>query len=1220
MVKRDKAGLTSQVSSEFPTNTTGAITAQRLRDYLTDINDSLGNVSAAEDGRYLRGTAVDGVLTNASITEDVNEILVEKTAAFTPSINIGSSQVRVLGELVYLQTTISGRAFSPMGAPFTTAGTSNPMYVKLGASEELPETAQQRTQDETLALTAGQSMAFTQVGGAGTDHIARQFVVSATQAGTLRLEIFVGTDATGRKIVDQQYSVIIGETTLAFDSFPYINPSYTYFIRYTAVTDVTIRGTTISTVFTPYSVVSGWPFSEVRVLTDDDGAHVADLIEALTGDDRLDYTTLRNLPATGAAMLTSTNIAVDGNVTAGVWEPPSFDANHLILDSAQVTGDITSVNASSGTVFGNDTFFAISNIDSSDRSFTLNDVAVNFSGLGGGAQSISLPARTTTLFFSDLGFPAPIANYSIGAASGQHPLTVQRDTPSQTTLAAIASASTGGNSGLWVVANDQISANEANVPAAVQIRALRAGILNANNVEISTTATAKSGVVLAAGSIVRIFSDTDLRVVSSPRAAQGARYPDIPISSTIHINQAALYSIYRNRTLVYSGSGTIEVRLFSLQNTGEIAFTNYDDVFCFRNDGTGTLRLRTFQVNTVFSSNQSDRIDIGPGILVCVRPVRWSGSGVAVFNVIQQGQASDIMIEDIAINTDWYRDDTDATAADNYVRLHNRKETTDGLVKDHILTSSATNNPISLRFQRIDFQDDIAWIQWWSTFDTNVPPLTSGGDSPGAIIASIPAALSYIQTNINNGFDFVFRPFEGTVAIQSIDFVSGNTVRLVLEANVPDLVSVNHEIEVQSATNAVHNGTWVVDSIPNATTIHITNPGVSDGTADEATTPAFIDVPVYCDAVLVSHDLRQVNFNMYEDDARTSLLAAGDINANWFDHTFDGTGSVLGIGYNTDVSVTTSQVAIQDAKEQFHLAMGGGRRSVHLLFNGDPNDGGPSVPEYLATRPIPENHPVIHIQTQGTADFYFNTESVNIPVGESRQYRIYSDPDNDSNDVDIRVGHSTASHFFQFFDNTVPVFPLSNGTFVDIEGYNDGTLHGWRITSAFEKVVPSINIYDTAVTAFTGNIPISVVTQVLLTLSEDPSYTFVTSSNQKIQLSTGLEARIEAQIDVLFNGTEGTGLLFAPITLMPSFERAAVTTNLPQFADRTSLLLSRNGQSGAAAPKFGQTLKVDFIYQPNASDLIGFEVQFGTLPAGYSATDFQFQNFRYTVTIQGNLD
>ena len=1211
MVKRTKTELGSEITTQFADNTTGDITAGRLRTYLGDINDSLANVADVMAGHHLTLSAVDGVLEQSSIIENSNEIDIDKPAVFRPRINIGASELRVLGELIYFATGVTNRSFTPAGAPFDTNGTSNLMYVKLETVEQLPAAANQTVRDQVQVLTAGQSMSFTQPGATGTSHIARQFVIDLTQAGDVRLEIFAGNDATGRKLVDQTFTgLIVGENTLLFDTYPFINPSITYFVRYTAITDVSIRGTIISTVFFPYNVVTGWPYSEVRVLTNDDAAHIVDLIEALTGDDRLDYNALRNLPATGAAPLVSTNLPVDAAVTSGVWNRTSFDGVHFLLDSSEVTGVITTINAAAGTTFGNDSFFAISNVDTTTREFTLDATVSPFSGVASG-RTLSLPAQTTTLFFSDLGTPAPIANYAVGAIGADHPVLVARDTPSIATLATIAAASIAGNSGLWVIAADQIDATESGVSSSVQIRALGANLLDSNGVIIPTTATAKSGIVLARGTIVRVFSSTDLRVVSTPMMAQGSLYPDLTQTGILlHINTQTLYNRHRNRTTVFSGSLNVEVRMFQVQfpNTEGILIS-FEDVFGFRNDGTGTVTVRAFQVGTTFSDG-STQIVLNNGDAVYVRPRVPTVANTGLFEIVQQGQAAGISAQYV-IRNDWYRDGTDSTAVDNTVRLHTRQDVVDGNVRDHIISVTATNNPVVLRFEHRNIQDDRAWVALWEGWGFSVPPV---GPTIFDIRNDVPIAVTWVENNITDSSNFEINDPNVTHLITSITFLTGQTVRVNIDSALISYMVVLDVIRISGSTVAANNGDWAITTIyPDRLAFEITIPGSS---AANNTGPAgLLTRPLYGRTALVADDLRQANVNLFRNSARNNPVTV--FPSDWFDLTTDPApvGSLINIGYNNDLAITSSALSIEDDAEVFFQVKGGSRGNITLFDNRTSYNSGDN--------PLPVNVETINIDTLGTARFYIAEFPDHLEVGETRNYRINSYDINDNDDVRIFVGDPSSR---VTFDEGFEFVDVINGTGHTIQLYNDGTQSGARLISPLSKNVPTAPLWSTPISADGAQInplPISLI-NVIADQNEDTNGYFfnVGSINpNRLTLRAAADYTFEASLDVLFNGTQpSTGLLFVPITLMPVRVRSGGSADLDQFADTVSLLFSRNGLSGTGAPKFSHTLRVRFEWQGLVDDQISFQLRFGTFPAGFSTADIQLANWRWTATAELNLN
>lgn len=1210
MVQRTKTELGAQITSQFPTNTTGQITAERLRTYLNDLNDSVANIAGLLEGVHVRISAVEGVLAASNVSETDDEVEVDKSVAFLPQINIGSSQVKVLGELIYLETVISGQAFAPVGTPFTTAGTGNPMYVKLDAVEQLPAGANQLLQDEALALTAGQSMSFTQPGAAGTDHISRQFLVRATQAGRVRLQMYNGSDATGRKIVDQEFDLVVGDNTLVFQTYPRVTPAFTYFIRYTAVTPVTILGTTIATVFVPYNITRGWPYSQVRVLTDDDGAHIADLLEALSGNDRLDYNALRNLPAAGAASLTSTNISIDSTVTSGVWNRTTFDGVHFLLDSAQVTGDVTTLNADTGTVFGNDTFFAVSNLDSANRQFTIDGTVSPFTGLLTG-RSFTLPARTTTLFYCDTGSPAPVANYSTGAGGSGHPVIVVRDTPTVATLAEIAGASVNGNSGLFVVAANQVQGTEGSIDVSIQIRALTGDLLDADGNLIPTTATSKRNVRLEGGTLVRVFSSTDLRVISTPMRATSARYPDLPQTGVLlHINSQTLYNRHRNRTTVFSGSLNVEVRLFQVQfPSAEAILIGFTDVFGFRNDGTGNVTVRAFQVGTTFSGGAT-QIVLSPGDALYVRPTVPTTPQTGLFEIVQQGQSTAIFNQE-PINSDWYRDSVGAVAANRPARLYRQREMAEGIVRDHIKTSTFANNPVTLRFQSRDIQDDIAWIEWWATFQ----PLQPLGTNVAEIEGNVPSRLSTIQSAINNGYDFQFNDPGVIAGITSISYLSGNTYRVNLGAPLADYIAVNDTITISGVGLAAFNNNWAAVAISGDRLAFDITRTPNNGATDNQGTGGEIRRTIYADAVLVSHTLRQVNFNLYTDATRIDLLTS--IPPAWFNITTEPapTNNVLSIAYNTDIEVTPAFLGIQDDAGDFFITKGGPRGSVSVVDNRTSYSSG--------TVRLPVTSENIVIDTLGIATFLLPEFPDELEVNETRRYRIHGHPDvSSTNDIRVVVGETGN---LLTFDEGFDEITVIGGNYVDIELHNDGDRSGVRLASPLQRTrvaAPTFTTPQLMSTAQIDPLPVSTIL-VIVAQDEDPNENFidVDSTNRRLVLRADGDYTFEAAVTVQFTGAEPTSaFLFATATLVPVTNRSDTDTEQTSFKDTISLEMERGGLSGSGAPKPQHTLRTRFDWQGQTNDTVRFRLRLDQIPAGFTAADFEVRDFSWNAAVQIGLN
>ena len=212
----------------------------------------------ATDGQLV--SIKSNALALASVFETDDELNVQKA-----QIQIGLSTLGPLGDIVRLTSPINNREFIPAGTEVEAGGTSDLRYIELGASADLPAGAQQTNDTESQAVAAGNSMEFVSVGAAGVNHIAEKFTIRTTTASTIRLQIFFGSvENMANLIVDQVYTTNAGgDTELAFNTGPHFEDGVSYFIKYTAITDVTILGDTISAEFIPYSITSGRSYTQI---------------------------------------------------------------------------------------------------------------------------------------------------------------------------------------------------------------------------------------------------------------------------------------------------------------------------------------------------------------------------------------------------------------------------------------------------------------------------------------------------------------------------------------------------------------------------------------------------------------------------------------------------------------------------------------------------------------------------------------------------------------------------------------------------------------------------------------------------------------------------------------------------------------------------------------------------------------------------------------------
>ena len=289
--------------------------------------------------------------------------------------------------------------------------------------------------------------------------------------------------------------------------------------------------------------------------------------------------------------------------------------------------------------------------------------------------------------------------------------------------------------------------------------------------------------------------------------------------------------------------------------------------------------------------------------------------------------------------------------------------------------------------------------------------------------------------------------------------------------------------------------------------------------------------------------------------------------------------------------------------------LGGPRGEV---FDFD-NTGG----EYQNTRFLPLNQEQIRIRTSGTADFFFNIDPSDLPANQFRRYTLFSDAANDNDDVDIAVGQPGTPVTFDEGLNSVSVL---NGTDQQIEIYNDGINSGVRIVQPFEKYIPSASLTN-VVTPAEGPLAMSIV-EIVVAESQDPNFSFYGITNNRIICRGRFRYLFTFRVKLRFDGAEDTGLSFVNVELVPTRTRSAVTTDLSRETGNSSATIQfvRNGDNSADATKPVYTLTGNLNYFAEPNDEIGWELRFGTFPAGYSTADLRQIERQYTITVKGGID
>lgn len=713
----------------------------------------------------------------------------------------------------------------------------------------------------------------------------------------------------------------------------------------------------------------------------------------------------------------------------------------------------------------------------------------------------------------------------------------------------------------------------------------------------------------------------------------------VTANGLISVPDETAYELYANKRVVFrhSSAGAVQTKIFQLPVAGNApgirpAFVRTGDFFEIVNDPTvnptRTMIVRTH--NSTESIGGTDRqVTLQPNefIRVEVPPTnltRWavvSRGFVSGASGVSGSDGSSMMTATVVTDRPNYetRPWTNGLDGTAYHTGDVHIERIETVVPDNViyhLTSPAdTNNPIALYFD-----DDQSMIAWWQHILPNQAELQLGNDY-FTVQSNIAGGVSWLNTNIGTNYAFELKiPDAVDLAIESFAYVSGTTIRVHVESGVPDLTTipgftVGQPIKIEGSSVSELNGNFGLVSVTSAH-FEISALDLSSSTI-ESDSPAVVSLIWYGSVAVASTTNRQYNFNLYNDAQRISPATIG---ANHFDpdSDIDSVQSALDVPYQAAIE-RTPRLTLEDEEGTIHYVSSGTIHNIHTINNGDPRFNPlPASDDYQQERTIPEGSPVVHVRTEGRVTIRLPNRDT-IPEGQSRQYRIFSDPLNAQHEVLIanQVG---VNHF----DGTVRALQLRNGESVDIEMYNDGFNVGARILSPIDKVQRSGSVYGTPETATTANtIPMDIDRFGAGNLNQDEGFYFfsppgsINSDNSLVRLLTeGTSYEFDTKIDVLFNGTEPTGLQFVDVTIMPMLKRVDIGqtsfVDQPGIATTGQLVLSRSGLSGSSAPKSRITIQNSFRRVSTLDEEWRFELRFSSLPTGVTLGDFQLQNLQWT--------
>lgn len=564
----------------------------------------------------------------------------------------------------------------------------------------------------------------------------------------------------------------------------------------------------------------------------------------------------------------------------------------------------------------------------------------------------------------------------------------------------------------------------------------------------------------------------------------------------------------------------------------------------------------------------------------------------------------------------WVLDASGETYRSGDVSINSSDMLMDDNIRRHITNAFANaNNPVSLIFA-----DDQSRVAFWFAMTGDAALDISG--SVNSIRAGLAAAVTHLEATVVNGFDFVTKDPEIDFEIQALTPSGLNDGAFSVEVeNAPDLttipqLAVNRQIVISGATNPEYNGTHSIHAITSQH-IELNTTGTLVVESDSA---AKLSLDWFGRVVVATHATRQYNFSLAHEALRTTQAV---FTTNTWNPAYDpdtGTeASALDIDYvsaNIRPSLLHIQgsATIQDQSGVNHLIKHGSYDEVYFHDNVGAN--------YQNTFSLPGNYRYLYVDTDGIIlNAYIDATTDQMTDGEARTITVLAADRSQNHHYSFVFRNEVTGVTENISGGAYAFFIVQRNSQIEFLLYrNSETDRGIRIITPIERVKPWFAAHTTAVEATIANTqPLSMVSfLVIAAQDEDPGFAFGLTSqfvgvpDDSYQMIRVAEYTFEYNVDVQFKGVEGTGLLFVPISLTPYINGVA------QVAARASstLLFSRNGQTGANAPKFQESLFSVIHWQSAINDIIDFRLTFGTFPAGYSISDIEIKDATPRLTIK----
>lgn len=538
-------------------------------------------------------------------------------------------------------------------------------------------------------------------------------------------------------------------------------------------------------------------------------------------------------------------------------------------------------------------------------------------------------------------------------------------------------------------------------------------------------------------------------------------------------------------------------------------------------------------------------------------------------------------------------------------------------LRGHISASSQSNNEVS-----VTFADDAAMVLWWGDILPDQEELQLGSTAQAVQDAlDSEAPQSWIETNIGTSYNFelINRDSELTLTSTSLESSADNTVRIGLSGNVnPFYMGVGHYVRISGSSDSRLNGDW---EITQALTTHIVVriPGVT--TTDIGGTPGGTVNQLWYASTTPSINAagRVFPFYLFSEPTRTTT-STGDIASHQFDHTSTSGNTEFDVMFNFPTHIpsvlrTVGNIVTEDSEGLAYGVGAGSKFPVTVIDN---------ITTVTYRHYIGLTDRYTYIKTSSAIEIYLDLDPATLSDGEIRYYTIAvaEGASQFSGYGFYAMGLGNENNLRQF-DNGLGAIYIPPAGHVDLMAYNDGVNSGVRIMTPIQRSREQLLAYqvDTTLTLpIIDRLPISHSNRNQQN-DEDPiGFLIRWGGSQSVPANTvralaNGEYTFNYELTLKFNGAEGTGLLFVPVNLTPYVGNTAIS----QHRVTGTLLFSRNGQTGANAPKYELSMKSNFRYLASANDDFHWRLSFGVFPTGYSISDIQIFNAGADVTAQLNL-